>query len=269
MKILEKKKIDIVLKIARQAGEILLRHYNGSVTDKVWHKKHNEAVSSADIASDKFIIKELQKNFPGDEILTEESGDIGSAAGVGGANVKSERLWVIDPLDGTSNFLHKNPIFGVNIALAEHGKIIFGVTYLPVSRELFWAIKGKGAWLNGKLIYVSKTKKLKDALVNACYGHDPKYKRRDYHVAREVDKHSRFTRRPGAACFELATVAMGGSDATYILGTRPWDSAPGSLIVTEAGGVATNLKGEPWKLFDENIVVSNGKIHIELLKLLK
>jgi len=251
--------IKIVSNIAKEAGEVLLRHWNGSIADKVWHKKHNEAVSSADIASEKFIIKELQKNFPGDEILTEEGGDIGK---------KSEHLWVIDPLDGTNNFLHKNPIFGLNIALAEHGKIIFGVTYLPVSRELFWAIKGKGAWLNGKRIYVSKTKKLKDALVNACYGHDPKYKRRDYYVAREVDKHARFTRRPGAACFELATVAMGGSDATYILGTRPWDSAPGSLIVTEAGGVATNLKGEPWKLSDENIVVSNGKIHMELLKLL-
>lgn len=251
-------KIKTVFKIARRAGNILLQYYNGSMADKIWHKKNNEAVSSADIASEKFIVKELQKHFSGDEILTEEGGDIGA---------KSERLWVVDPLDGTNNFLHKNPIFGINIALAGRGKIIFGVTYLPIPRQLFWAIEGGGAWLNNERIHVSKIEKLKDSLVNACYGHDPKFKRRDYQVAREVDKRSRFTRRPGAAAFELATVAMGGSDASYILGTRPWDAAAGALLVAEAGGLATNLRGEPWKLSDENIVVSNGKVHKELLKI--
>ena len=261
-------KIETVFKIACRSGEILLKHYNSSAADQIWHKKNNEAVSSADFAADKFIIKELQKNFPGDKILTEESGDVGPAAGVGGASAKSERVWIIDPLDGTNNFLHKNPIFGVNIALVERGKIIFGVTYLPIPRQLFWAIVGRGAWLNGKRIHVSRTEKLKDSLVNACYGHDPKFKRRDYEVAREVDKRSRFTRRPGAAAFELATVAMGGSDASYILGTRPWDAAAGALLVTEAGGMATNLRGESWKLSDENIVVSNGKVHKELLKII-
>lgn len=249
----------IIFKIIRGAGKILARRFRASAPEKIWYKKYHEAASAADVASENFIVRNLQKYFPGDEILTEEAGQFG----------KSERIWIVDPLDGTNNFLHKNPVFGINIALADRGKIILGVTYLPMTDQLFWAVEGGGARLNGKQIHVSKTKKLKDSLVNACYGHDPKYKRRDYHLSREVDKHSRFTRRPGAAAFELATVAMGGSDATYILGTRPWDSAAGSLLVTEAGGVATNLKGEPWKLLDENIVVSNGKIHMELLELLK
>ena len=172
-------------------------------------------------------------------------------------------------MDGTNNFSHGIPIFVVCVAYAEDGDVKVGVVYIPASSEMIWAVKGAGAYKNGKKVSVSATKKIKDSFLLQCHGYSMENKKKDNEIVGALKLASVGTRRLGAAGFELTSVAKGDVDGGYIVGTRPWDSAAGALIIREAGGRVTNFVGDDWTIYDADILFSNKLIHKELLKFIK
>jgi myo-inositol-1(or 4)-monophosphatase len=255
-----KKELVVAKAAAKKAGRYLMQVFNAPKNNHASFKKHHEIVTLADVRADEIIAKILKTNFRGDEILSEE---IASKT-----KTSAGRLWVVDPLDGTNNFAHNVPIFAVCIALSESGNIKAGVIYLPIEKKMFWAADGQGAYCNGKKINVSETKKIKDSFLLQCHGYEKAHKKMDNKILGPVKLASSSTRKLGAAGFELASVADGSVDGGYIIGTRPWDSAAGAILVREAGGAATNFAGCNWTLKDGNILFSNKNLHQQLLKII-
>ncbi len=248
----------IALKAALEAGDILRRNFGKS--HKIGHKGEIDLVTEIDIRSEQRIIKILKKEFPDHDILTEEEK---------GWDSGSEYKWIIDPLDGTTNYAHGFPCFSVSIALEKMGKVILGVIYDPLKEELFIAEKGRGAYLNRKRISVSKTKRLSDALLATGFAYDVRVSPEN-----NLDHFSNFTlsaqgvRRAGSAALDLCYVASGRFDGFWEMKLKPWDVAAGSLIVKEAGGKVTDFKGGVFNIFSMEILASNGKIHGEMVKVL-
>jgi len=253
------KELQIAKRAAKEAGDYLMKKFNKPHQNKISYKKKQEIVTEADIGADKIIDKIIKSEFPKHQILSEE---------LVRSKKKSDFLWIVDPLDGTNNFAHGVPIFAVCIALAEKNNLKVGVVYLPYFKEIAWAVEDGGAYLNGKKIKASAIAKLDKSFIVTCHGYAPEYKRTDCHLHPLIDKAAQTTRELGAAGYELVSTARGHVEGGYIIGTRPWDSAAGALILREAGGKATNFKGKEWKISDNNILYSNGKIHDELLKIL-
>jgi len=243
---------------AREAGDYLMLIFKKPQGNRVSFKPNHEILTCADVTADEMIKKLIKSAYPSDKILSEE---------LSPNQKKASRLWLIDPLDGTNNFAHGIPIFAVCAAFAENDDLKAGAIYLPYQKELFWAIKGGGAFLNGKKISVSKTEKLADAMILTCHSYALKYKKMDNRLLDPLKPRTSSTRRLGAAGYELSAVAQGLVDGGYIIGTRPWDSAAGALLVREAGGVATDFSGKEWGIWDKNILFSNGRIHKQLLKI--
>lgn len=242
---------------AKEAGHYLMLIFKKPQENHVSFKPNHEILTRADITADEMIQKVIKSAFPSDKILSEE---------LSPNQKKAPRLWLIDPLDGTNNFAHGIPIFAVCAAFAEDDDLKAGAVYLPYQKELFWAVKGGGAYLNGKKISVSKTAKLKDSMVLTCHSYALKYKKIDNKLLNPVKLAADSTRKLGTAGYELSAVAQGLVDGGYIIGTRPWDSAAGALIIREAGGCVTDFSGKEWGIWDNNILFSNGKIHQELIK---
>ena len=243
---------------AKEAGEIL-RNLFGNLKS-ISKKGEIDLVTEADLASEKAVIDAITKDFPNDMILAEESGEQGE---------KSERLWIIDPLDGTTNFAHSFPFFAISIGLQVKDEIVAGVVYNPVMDEFFEAEKGKGAFLNQQSIKVSDKTELKESLVGTGF---PYYTYDNPDVVLEYLKkmivHVQGIRRPGAAAIDLCYVASGRLDGFWEQDLNPWDTAAGSLIVKEAGGVLSDFTGKPFSPFDKTVVASSPGIHNKMLEVL-
>jgi len=247
---------------ARKAGRGLARDF-GEVSElQVSRKGPADFVSIADTRAEKVLLEELAKARPGYGFLGEEGGLI--------EGTDKTHTWIVDPLDGTTNFLHGIPHFAVNVALERDGQIVAGVTFNPATSELFWAERGKGAFVNDKRLRVAARKKLDDSLIATGIpftgkpGHGQFLKELHQISARVAG-----VRRYGAAALDLAWVAAGRFDAYWERGIKPWDIAAGVLLVTEAGGSITAPDGEPLKLDDGAILASNLELQPQLVERLK
>lgn len=254
--------LNIAVKAARAAGAIINRAALDLEVLKVGTKGPNDFVSEVDRAAEQVIIETLLDAYPGHGILAEESGREHGAK-------HSEFVWIIDPLDGTTNFLHGFPVYAVSIALAHRGAVQQAVVYDPTRNDLFFASKGRGAFLNDRRLRVSKRTRLADSLIGTGFP----FRRGDnfkryVKMFEEVMQASAGLRRPGAAALDLCYVAAGYYDGFFETGLSPWDVAAGSLIVTEAGGLIGNFTGEADFLYQREIVAGNPKVYGQLVQIL-
>ena len=245
--------------MAREAGELLLKKFRTFSRKDLKLKADKGLLTKADLASERLIIRNIKKKFPDHAILSEEAGR---------NKKKSDYLWVIDPLDGTTNFSMHSPLWGVSIAVAYKKKVSFAVVFIPYLREMYIAEAGRGVEMNGKKIKVSKIAPSK-ILNTFCHGPKERDVKRavKYYVRQRM--HGFHCRQLGAASIELAFVASGRVESIAIPGANSWDVAAGVLIVREAGGRVTDFKGRDWKLEDGDILASNSRIHKDLVKMLK
>lgn len=251
--------LNFAMETAREAGNILLEKFGRKIGV---HKKGDiNLVTEADLASEKFIVDKIKTHYPRHSILAEESGN---AVQIGEGADK----WIIDPLDGTTNFAHGYPCFCVNIALEREGEIIIAATYDPTRDEMFSAEKGRGASLNNKRIEVSGQEKLGDSLVVTGFPYDIA-KRADFarHFT-EMLLATRAVRRDGSAAIDLAYVAAGRFDGFWEEGLNPWDIAAGVLLIKEAGGKVSYYDGSDIDIYTPPICATNGHIHDEMLAVL-
>ena len=254
--------LNIAIKAARRAGQIINRASLDIEKLKIEVKRQSDFVTEVDRAAEAAILDVLREAYPSHGILAEESG-------LAGTNPESEYQWIIDPLDGTTNFIHGLPQYAISIGLAHKGVMTQGVVYDPNRNELFTATRGGGAFLNDKRIRVSKRIKLDEALIGTGFP----YRMFDHIEAylaifRDVAQMTAGMRRPGAAALDLAWVACGRMDGFWELGLSPWDMAAGTLLITEAGGLVGDLSGEANYMKTGNIVGGNPKIFAQLLQLI-
>lgn len=255
--------LDFALDLARRAGQLLCDIAGREF--QIGHKTTPiDLVTEADLASERLIVDALRARFPGQAILSEEGlgSDSGSAA-------QYPHLWLVDPLDGTVNFAHRYPIWGLTLALAERGRVVLGVSYDPLRDELYWAERGRGAWLNGTPLHVSSAATLQASLLATGF---------PYQRATLADNNLpefnavlprvQGVRRAGAAVLDLAHLAAGRLDGYWEKHLKPWDWAAGWLLVEEAGGTVTTLDGRLWALGENDLVASNGPLHADLLAVL-
>ncbi len=251
--------LSVALQAALQAGNHLRHGIEREFVVETKPGKHN-FVTEYDKSAEKKILDIILTRFPNHRILAEESGEIQTA--------KSDVTWIIDPLDGTLNFLRRIPIFCVSIGVAIQEKVVIGVIYQPITQELFFAQKGKGAFLNGGPIRISSTKKLEKAVVATGFPYNV-----DQNPLQCIDRFAYMQamglpiRRFGSAAIDLAYVAAGRFDAYWEVSLHPWDMAAGKILVEEAGGKVTHYDGSPHHVFShETLVASNGYLHDEMLK---
>ncbi|MEA3546739.1 MAG: inositol monophosphatase family protein [Thermodesulfobacteriota bacterium] len=248
-------------KAALQAGRLLASLYTRP--HEIRFKGEIDLVTEADPAAEKMIMKILGKKHPEVEILAEESRSVYN-------DIPQKAMWIIDPLDGTTNFAHGFPWFAVSIAYMEKGKSLAGVIYAPMLDELFCACHGQGAWLNGRKIEVSATGKLTRSLLATGFPYDVRQRPEKIMAALEkVLTRSQGVRRAGAAALDLAYVACGRLEGFWEIKLKPWDTAAGILLVKEAGGMVTDFQGGFYSPFVPEIISSNGHVHGELVGLLK
>ena len=229
---------------------------------QIRHKSAIDLVTEADLAAEELILEILHHKSPGTKILSEESLATYNT-------IPDEPVWIVDPLDGTTNFAHNFPWFAVSIALYAESSSQVGVIYNPIQQELFCATLGGGAWLNDVPIRVSEISLLQNALVATGFPYDVR-KRSDSILAmlKTVLTHSQGVRRPGAAALDLAYLACARLDAFWEVGLKPWDAAAGYLLVEEAGGTLSSFTGSPFSPFIPELLASNTLLHEELTALL-
>lgn len=249
---------NFLLKTIQEAGEAIIKDYDNLDRSRVRFKTPRDLVTAGDIKSEKMIIAALKNNFPDHQILSEESGRI---------NKKSDYLWIIDPLDGTTNFFMHNPLWSVSIALAYKGEIVLGAVYAPMQKELFHAVLGQGAYLNNKKIAVDNSP-LKT--LNAfCNGREIKNIERMVEYFSYQKKRSLDCRQLGSAAIEMAYVAAGRLSSLVIPGAWAWDVAAGALLVREAGGKVTDFKNRQWQIDERDIIAASQTAHAKVLKIIK
>ncbi len=251
--------LNTAVKAARRAGAVINRASLDLDLVTVRAKRENDFVSEVDHAAEQAIIDALLTAYPDHAILAEESGMTG----------ESEFQWVIDPLDGTTNFLHGFPQYAVSIALLHRGIPTHAVVYDPNRNELFTASRGAGAFLNDKRIRVTKRAKLKDALIGTGFPYRD-FTHLDAYTAmfRDLVQQTRGLRRPGSAALDLAWLAAGRTDGFFEIGLSTWDIAAGCLLVQEAGGLVGDFTGEDTYLRTGHIVAGNPKVFVQLLQAL-
>jgi myo-inositol-1(or 4)-monophosphatase len=249
--------LDFAVTLGKKSGAFLRDHLSGDLT--VEYKGLRDLVTKVDRGSQELIVQEIEQAYPEHSILAEEEYR---------KDKDSEFTWIIDPLDGTVNFVHRIPFFCVSIALYKSGKPYLGVCYNPVSGELFRAKAGEGAFLNDRRIRVSETVTLMESIV--CTGFPYRQDEIDLIIERfkRVVKASQGVRRFGSAALDLCYVAAGMLDAFWEIGLKPWDMAAGVVILQEAGGMVTLVDGSPFELESGDILASNRKVHEELGRLM-
>lgn len=247
------------MRAARAAGRIHLKWL--SRTNITRKSNAIDLVTEADHEAEAAVIETIMRAFPTHAVLAEESG---------ASEHHSEHRWIVDPLDGTTNFAHGYPAFCVSIAYERHGQMQFGVVFDALRKEMFTARRGKGATLNGKPIRVSRQSSLGTSLLATGFPYDRRERRRFYLCFwEEFMTRVHGVRRAGAAALDLANVACGRLDGFWEFGLKPWDVAAGSLLVHEAGGLVTNMDGSPLDLAGARILASNGRIHDEMMQVLR
>ncbi|WP_207459378.1 inositol monophosphatase family protein [Azospirillum sp. SYSU D00513] len=254
--------INVMVRAAEKAARGLVRDFGEVEQLQVSRKGPSDFVSAADLRAEKMIREELSKARPEFGFLMEESG--------GSKGSDATARWIVDPLDGTTNFLHGLPHWAISIALEKSGEIVAGVVYEPVHDQMFWAEKGQGAFLNHQRLRVSERRNLSDALVATGIP----FKGRGDHAgflneAEMIMKEVAGIRRFGAAALDLAYVAAGRYDGYWERGLSPWDAAAGVLLVTEAGGFVGEIGGGRNPVFGKSILAANTHLHLPLAKLLR
>ena len=254
--------LNVAVKAARAAGAIINRAALDVEAVRISQKQINDFVTEVDHASEKVIIETLIGAYPGHGILAEESGSEHGAR-------DSECVWIIDPLDGTTNFIHGFPVYCVSIALAVRGKVEQAVIFDPSRNDLFTATKGRGAYCNDRRLRVSKRTRLSECLLSTGFPFRPGDNFKSYlNMMGDVMQVTSGLRRPGAAALDLAYVAAGFTDGFFEKGLQPWDVAAGSLLVTEAGGLVGNFTGEANFLEQQECMAASPKIYGQLVPLL-
>lgn len=243
---------------AREAGALLRR----KLYDRhdIEYKGEINIVTEVDRLSEKLVLDRIRHDFPDHGILTEESPEITG---------NSEFRWIIDPLDGTTNYAHGYPVFSVSIALEHEGIIVLGVVYNPMLDELFVATRGEGSYLNNRPLHVSRVDTLSRSLLATGFPYDLRTnKNNNINYFKSMSVNAQAIRRGGSAAFDLACVAAGRFDGFWELKLAPWDTAAAWLIVEEAGGVVTDLAGGAYNLYAPNILATNGLIHKEMIRII-
>lgn len=251
--------LETAVTAGREAGALLLDYARSGF--RIEHKSTTNLVTDADHAAEQRIVDYIVKCFPFHRILAEERGKVDQSS--------SPYLWIIDPLDGTTNFAHGYPAYCVSIGVECHGRCILGVVVDPSRNETFTAIEGRGAQLNGQPIHVSRTISLDRSLLVTGFAYDIRESRQN-----NLDHFVRFAlkaqgiRRTGSAALDLCYVAAGRFDGFWEVQLHPWDMAAGSVIVREAGGHLTNFSGDGFSIYGKELVASNGRIHQAMLETL-
>lgn len=248
----------VAVEAAKEAGRYMVSRLGGAIEVSTKGNKNN-LVTDVDKKSESMIISRIRKAFPEHSILAEESGNAGA---------ESEYQWIIDPLDGTTNYAHGFPFFCVSIAAARGGVMETGVVYDPTRDELFTARKGEGAYLNGRKINVSGTLTVDGSLIATGFAYHPVERLNNLKYMGKVLEVAQAVRRAGSAALDLCYVAAGRFDGFWEQGLKPWDTAAGHLIVKEAGGIVTTMAGLAFDVYQSDIVASNGKIHPQMLSIL-
>ena len=249
----------VAIQAALKTGEILNK--NRGRIKRVNYKGKINIVTEIDLLSERAILKIVKKNYPDHSILAEESKE---------QKTGSEYKWIIDPLDGTTNYAHDFPSYCISIALEKGGKVILGVVYNPLLEELFTVEAGKGAFLNKRGIFVSSTRDLSKSFLATGFPYDI----RESEIT-NLDHFANFAvrslaiRRAGSAALDLCYLAMGRFDGFWELKLSPWDTAAATLLVKEAGGKVTDFEGGEFTIYSEHLLASNGRIHKQMLKVLK
>ncbi len=251
--------LNVAVMAARSAGNSLVRNLNRLEKLEVEVKGHNDFVSDADRKAEQIVIDTVHKHYPDHAIHAEESGVQG----------ESDTVWIIDPLDGTTNFLHGFPVFAVSIGVQVKGRVEHGVVYDPLRQELFTASRGQGAQLDGRKIRVSGRRDLEFALVGTGFPFRQGQRELEpyMNMLRKVLENTSGVRRPGAAAIDLCYVAAGRLDAFFETGLAAWDLAAGSLIIREAGGIVSGLDGSENYMETGHILTGTPRVYSALAKL--
>ena len=250
--------LNTAIRSAKIAGTIINKRIDTS--KRVTYKGIVDLVTDVDKLCEQNIINTINRRFPEHSILSEE---------IGGIEKSGNYKWIVDPLDGTTNFFHSYPFVSVSIAVEYKGKIIVGVVYDPVKKELFHAVKGKGAFLNNKKIHVSKVKVIGQSLLSTGFPYDLRTSSEN-NIENWIKfiRQAQAVRRDGSAALDLCYVAAGRFDGFWEMKLKPWDVAAGFLIIREAGGMVTDFKGSPYSIYTNHIVASNAFLHDLLLGVL-
>jgi myo-inositol-1(or 4)-monophosphatase len=253
--------LNFAIQTARDAGRLLAERFGRNL--RISNKSELDLVTESDLASERLIIDRIKTHYPRHAILAEESG-----ANPPAGDASDEWRWIIDPLDGTTNYAHGYPCFCVSMGLEHQGRLQLGVVYDPMRDEVFSAERGEGAALNGKRIHVSATPSLASALLCTGFPYDVR-ERSEFarHFANFI-MNAQGVRRDGAAALDLAYVAAGRFDGFWEEGLKPWDVAAGALMIEEAGGRVSNYANGPLDIFNPPILASNGLIHEQMMRVL-
>ena len=254
--------LNFAIQTARDAGQILAERFGRAI--QVTHKGDIDIVTEADLAAERLIVERIRSYYPRHAILAEESG-----ASLAINEQQSDFKWIVDPLDGTTNYAHGYPCFCVSIALEHQGRIELGVIYDPVRDEVFAAERGFGASLNGRSIRVSEIDDLNRAMLCTGFPYDVR-ERGDFarHFSNFI-MHAQAVRRDGSAALDLAYVACGRFDGFWEEGLNPWDVAAGVLLIEEAGGRVSRYDGSAFDIYTPPIMTSNGLVHEAMMEVLK
>jgi myo-inositol-1(or 4)-monophosphatase len=254
--------LGIAVRAARRAGAIINRAARDVDVLPVTRKRHNDFVTEVDKSAEQAIIDILHRAYPDHAILAEESGATAGTAG------ESEYTWIIDPLDGTTNFIHGFPQYAVSIGLKHKGVLAQGVVYDPTKNELFTATRGRGAYLNERRIRVSKRTQLNETLIGTGFPFRDFADLDEYlPMFREITARTAGIRRAGAAALDIAYVAAGRLDGFWEMGLSPWDMAAGALLVQEAGGLVGDFHGDAGFLDSGRVVCGNPKVFAQLIQI--
>jgi len=249
--------LETAVEIAREAGALLAHYAERRVGFEL--KGEFDLVTEADRASEKLVVERLRSHFPAHSIVAEEGG---------GHQSSSEYRWFVDPLDGTTNFAHSFPLFNVTMGLERAGEVVAGVVYDPLRQEMFTAERGGGAYLNHHRIHVSKAGRLGDSLASTGFPSRKRHDNVNIHFYYQLAMASHGVRRTGSAAIDLAYVACGRLDVFWEFGLKPWDMAAGTLLVEEAGGRVSDMRGAPHNVTaSAHLLADNGALHDEVLEI--
>jgi myo-inositol-1(or 4)-monophosphatase len=249
--------LETAIQAARTAGRILVERLPAEREVRV--KGLRDIVTDADLAAEKAIVQTIRTHFPDHALLTEEGGEKAGDA---------PYVWVVDPLDGTTNYSRRFPVFSVSVGLVHRGQLTIGAVYDPLRDHLFVAERGHGARLNGKPLRVSAFDQMGQSVVGLDWAHAPKDRQEIVARLERVAPACHTVRGIGSAALGLCYVAAGWLDAYFHVGLKPWDMAAGLLLIQEAGGRVTDIQGGPWQPWESRVLVSNGHVHHALLELM-
>lgn len=253
--------LNFAIQIARDAGQVLAERF-GRTSLQVSNKGDIDLVTESDLAAERLIIERIRSYYPRHAILSEEAGASTHHEGAG------EYKWIVDPLDGTTNYAHGYPCFCVSIALERRGEVVLGVVYDPMRDELFAAERGEGSTLNGRRVRVSEVDDLNRALLCTGFPYDVRERSEFVRHFGGFIMHAQAVRRDGAAALDLAYVACGRFEGFWEEGLRPWDVAAGKILVEEAGGRVSRYDGSPFDVYTPPILASNTLVHEQMMRVL-